>query len=116
MNCLFCGGPRDEPGTRSLPTRRYCRTCTRFDGPLISTQSNSSAAVSSAIRRGDLMPATQYFCVDCGGSASQYDHRDYTKPLDVDPVCRSCNARRGPAHTFPAQARAARLARSESHI
>lgn len=35
-------------------------------------------------------------CVDCGGEATQYDHRDYLKPLEVDPVCRSCNKRRGP--------------------
>lgn len=26
-----------------------------------------------------------------------YDHRDYTKPLSVEPVCRSCNKLRGPA-------------------
>lgn len=34
-------------------------------------------------------------CVDCGGIATMYDHRDYTKPLAVDPVCRTCNSKRG---------------------
>ena len=33
-------------------------------------------------------------CVDCGKPAHSYDHRDYEKPLDVEPVCRSCNRRR----------------------
>lgn len=35
-------------------------------------------------------------CADCGDRAIQYDHRDYNKPLVVDPVCQSCNLRRGP--------------------
>lgn len=39
-------------------------------------------------------------CVDCGGVAYQYDHREYAKPLEVEPVCRSCNKRRGPALEF----------------
>ena len=36
-------------------------------------------------------------CVDCGAPALEYDHRDYSRPLDVDPVCKSCNRRRGTA-------------------
>ena len=36
-------------------------------------------------------------CVDCGEPATGYDHRDYMKPLDVDPVCSKCNVRRGAA-------------------
>ncbi len=35
-------------------------------------------------------------CVDCGKQALVYDHRDYNKPLDVEPVCQSCNIKRGP--------------------
>lgn len=37
-------------------------------------------------------------CVDCGATAEVYDHRDYTRPLDVDPVCMCCNAKRGSAY------------------
>lgn len=37
-------------------------------------------------------------CVDCGAPAKHYDHRDYSRPLDVEPCCHSCNLRRGPAH------------------
>lgn len=36
-------------------------------------------------------------CADCGGVATEYDHRDYSRPLDVDPCCKPCNRRRGTA-------------------
>jgi hypothetical protein len=36
-------------------------------------------------------------CVDCGEAAREYDHRDYARPLDVQPVCRKCNKKRGTA-------------------
>ena len=36
-------------------------------------------------------------CVDCGNEATCWEHRDYSRPLDVDPICQSCNVRRGPA-------------------
>lgn len=37
-------------------------------------------------------------CVDCKVNlASVYDHRDYSKPLTVEPVCHMCNTKRGPA-------------------
>lgn len=39
----------------------------------------------------------KYACVDCSEIASVYDHRDYSKPLDVVPVCRRCNSLRGAA-------------------
>ena len=42
-------------------------------------------------------------CTDCDNRASMYDHRDYTKPLDVEPVCRSCNIKRGSAVQFNSQ-------------
>ncbi len=51
----------------------------------------------SAIRRGTLKPATEFACVDCARAAQCYDHRDYSKPLEVAPVCFSCNVLRGPA-------------------
>lgn len=44
-----------------------------------------------------------YACVDCGGVATQYEHRDYRFPLVVEPVCKSCNLKRGRAR-FPSSA------------
>lgn len=39
-------------------------------------------------------------CVDCGKGAHCYDHRDYTKPLAVEPVCIRCNRLRGPGFPY----------------
>lgn len=36
-------------------------------------------------------------CVDCGKPAEIYEHRDYSRPLDVEPTCVSCNRHRGTA-------------------
>lgn len=54
--------------------------------------------VARAIALGDI-PALDgsVLCVDCEQPAAHYDHRDYARPLQVEPVCVSCNARRGPA-------------------
>jgi hypothetical protein len=60
-------------------------------------QAAAVAKVSQAIRKGELKKPTEFKCVDCGKAATQYDHRDYNKPLEVQPVCASCNAMRGPA-------------------
>ena len=53
-------------------------------------------AVGKAVQAG-LLPKLDGSipCVDCGAPAVNYDHRDYLRPLDVHPVCRSCNWRRG---------------------
>jgi len=34
-------------------------------------------------------------CADCHERAVVYDHRLYSEPLKVEPVCKSCNGRRG---------------------
>jgi hypothetical protein len=54
--------------------------------------------VVCAIRQG-LLPKLDgtIACTDCGAPAKEYDHRDYGRPLDVQPVCRSCNKARGTA-------------------
>ena len=54
-------------------------------------------AVKKAVKAGFLAPVKTLFCIDCGNPAQCYEHRDYNKPLDVDPVCRSCNYHRGAA-------------------
>lgn len=50
-----------------------------------------------AVKRGRLQPARTFNCTDCGAPAVCYDHRDYNKPLDVQPVCHKCNVNRGAA-------------------
>jgi len=48
-----------------------------------------------AVKLGLFPPATYFECSDCGDRANCYDHRNYYKPLAVDPVCKGCNSRRG---------------------
>lgn len=52
-------------------------------------------AVKKAIRLG-FLPALDgsQRCVDCGGIATQYEHRDYSRVIDVEPICCGCNLRR----------------------
>ena len=53
--------------------------------------------VKKAIKNGILSPIQEMKCLDCGKQAEIYDHKDYNNPLDVEPVCRSCNRKRGSA-------------------
>jgi len=52
--------------------------------------------VAAAVLKGILPHPRSCLCKDCGLQADAYDHRDYLKPLDVEPVCHSCNKLRGP--------------------
>jgi hypothetical protein len=66
--------------------------------------------VARAVRAGRLVSLqdTPVLCVDCEKNrATSYDHRDYAKPLQVEPVCRRCNKIRGAArnHFFSGQQR-----------
>lgn len=55
-------------------------------------------AVYRAVKRGALPRLDGTVdCVDCGAAAKHYDHRDYSKPLEVEPVCARCNRLRGSA-------------------
>lgn len=54
-----------------------------------------------AVRSGFLSKASTHICADCGKQAFCYDHRDYSQPLKVEPVCRTCNQKRGPAKKVP---------------
>ncbi len=52
--------------------------------------------LKAAIRRGDVPPIDgEMRCSDCDQAADFYDHRNYFRPLDVDPICKPCNNRRG---------------------
>lgn len=79
---------------------RRCEPCRRA---YFAVMEQAHRAVSRAIRNGELpsLLTTETACVDCGRRAQQYDHRDYTKPLAVEPVCRKCNYKRGPAAPLP---------------
>jgi hypothetical protein len=46
---------------------------------------------------GLLAHPSEHKCVRCSREAVAYDHRSYTRPDNVYPVCGSCNARLGAA-------------------
>ena len=104
IRCVHCGS-QDWRGSHS----RSCRACNATrQRELQAIRGPAHKAVASAVNAGflpRLFPAHAYrdgrkpasLCVDCGSPAEIYEHRDYNRPLDVQPVCRSCNSRRGPA-------------------
>jgi hypothetical protein len=47
------------------------------------------------VRAGRMPDPKNLVCTDCGAPARCYDHRDYMRPLDVQPVCWVCNKKRG---------------------
>lgn len=92
LPCVDCAGPRDGY-RRSL----RCVPCGRtYYGWMLA----ANRAICRARAKGLLGAAAEHKCADCEAQAFDWDHRDYAKPLDVQPVCRSCNQRRGPA-LFP---------------
>lgn len=74
---------------RSLPN------CAK--NPIVKGQRRAIGIVADHVRLGFIKKASEYKCVDCGKQAEHYDHRDYNKPLDIEPVCQRCNFNRGPA-------------------
>lgn len=64
-------------------------------------RANAHKLVTLAIKSGQLAPPKDLACADCGDFAWCYDHRDYRKPMVIDPVCQACNNRRGPGLPLP---------------
>lgn len=73
---------------------KYCRRCSDAVSAL---RGVAVVEVARAIRHKEIEPASAYNCTDCGAPAESYDHRNYIKPLSIEPVCRGCNTKRGPA-------------------
>ena len=71
--------------------------CESYAREVFSGKNISGQLIAKEIANGFIKHPSNFQCVDCGCKASEYDHRDYNKPLDVVPVCRGCNARRGQA-------------------
>lgn len=103
--CIDCGDPAYNSfmGVANAIGALRCRTCSQhrhWYTTILSGRAFAGSAVAKARRDGRLSPPSDHQCADCGRPAEQYDHRDYNKPLDVQPVCRSCNVMRGCAIPF----------------
>jgi hypothetical protein len=73
INCVMCESLRDDARRAALKK------------------------VHAEVKAGRLPHPTTLKCVDCGDHAMGYEHRSYSKPLEVEPICHSCNSLRGPA-------------------
>jgi hypothetical protein len=101
--CECCG----ERDISDRPAKaRYCLPC-RNSGLVIHMQQRAHNYVAALVKAGLLKKISDCVCVDCGAQAEEYDHRDYFKPADIEPVCRDCNAARGAGRNrFPWRAEA----------
>jgi len=87
--CPYC---HKETESRSI---KYHIGCSFL---VIDISRKATAKVVKAIKLGTIKAiSSETKCVDCGKPARDYDHRYYGNPLDVVPVCRACNQKRGPA-------------------
>jgi len=98
MNCSFCN--QEIIGRHHLA--KTCFECSDHTNKKTGML-EAIAAVTKAVKNGILAPVKTLICVDCGSQAQCYDHRDYNKPLEVVPVCRKCNFRRGSAKPLTVQ-------------
>lgn len=88
--CFYCGTELRF----YFKTRLICDDC---DVRRIPARCLATNKVRTAVRNGVLPNPATLRCADCDRPADRYDHRDYGKPLQVEPVCISCNNKRGPA-------------------
>jgi len=99
-DCQSCGFGFDAASLHRRFSKQRCAPCQRQQWKAAERAIGARAAmkvVAKAVRGGRIQPAAAFACADCSDAAAVYDHRDYTKPLQVEPVCLRCNARRGPA-------------------
>lgn len=73
---------------RRIPGGRY--TC--GSGKL-----HAQGVVAGMVRSNRLPHPKTLNCTDCSAQACEYEHRDYNHPTKVEPICRRCNLKRGPA-------------------
>lgn len=54
------------------------------------------AIVTNRVTCGTILKASLLKCVACGEQAEEYDHRDYKKSKEVEPLCKRCHTKRTP--------------------
>lgn len=85
-NVKFCAKCRAEPRRAYALARRL----------VLNDNEKARQLTKYAVKVGFLPHPREFVCVDCKRvQAECYDHRDYSKPLEVDPVCCDCNSSRG---------------------
>lgn len=92
--CLNCGEQYEPNNWRQL----RCNSCRLPPGYGARLRSAAHRSVAREVQAGRLvnLKVDVVACVDCGRRADRYEHRDYHKPLSVEPICLACNRIRGP--------------------
>lgn len=75
--------------------RKFGVTRQRINQIVAPIKNKARQSTKTAVRLRKIPHPSTLKCVDCGAKANSYDHRDYKKPLKVDPVCMPCNRKRG---------------------
>lgn len=87
--CIDCGSAHDRTNCAWR-----CGPCT---SAVMRIRNEAKRRLNAEIQAGRMPRARELYCHDCERPALDYDHRDYSQPLKVTPLCRSCNLMRGPA-------------------
>lgn len=69
--------------------------------PEVNLRNAAYAFTRIAVANGFLADPKTCKCTDCQKQAECYDHRDYSKPMMVEPVCKRCNSSRGRGYMPP---------------
>jgi hypothetical protein len=51
--------------------------------------------VFQAMSKGFLSKPSNFKCKDCNRQAQEWEHRNYSRPFFIEPVCHRCNTKRG---------------------
>lgn len=74
-------------------SKKHCYVCEDIFAAAIS---RAHRQIRKFIAAGSMVSHEGKSCADCGAPAVFYDIRNYSKPTEVVPICKSCNNLRGP--------------------
>jgi rubredoxin len=87
---------RKDPDERRAFHAEYMRMRYQTD-PAHRAKHIARVKVTKAVKRGRLVKLS---CEKCGSAKSQAHHPDYSRPLDVQWLCRDCHAEKHGGHGF----------------
>ncbi len=92
-------------GYEWIPRTDVIKTCAKCRSPYWDKARNKQEYIKMRIWATGVVQNSKYRqfigkakdekCVDCGKKASHWEHRNYSRPLQIEPVCESCNFKRG---------------------
>lgn len=97
VKCENCGDVMavrrvDGKYFRSIHNKRHCLICEELFCHAISI---AHRRIKHLIKEGRMETHLGRACVDCGAPAVFHDIRNYSKPEEGVPICKSCNTLRG---------------------